>query len=439
METDGPLRLSALVPCETLHRTRTLFALVTGVPLVFVDPDGSAVTPVEEPLRFCGTLVHDPDGKTVCLRRRRWDWPETDLEQRILHQHQGEEPVAHRCLGGFEDAASPIVVQGHIVGFAVFARSLTTPPDVATFREMAVRAHMPPEVGEEVARQALVMSPERLQHIAQFVQLVTNLIASAAYETLAAQKVMALERLRDDLTHMIVHDLRTPLTAIIGSLQTIIDADYDSALVHEFVPMSVQSAEILLEMVNTLLDISKLEQGQMKLEREPVCLADIARVALEQVSGLARERNHTLSSALDPQCPLVSADPDLLRRVLVNLLGNAIKFTPDGGNIRVSSHCEGGEMRICVADNGPGIPPEHRERIFEKFGQVETRRSDRRASTGLGLTFCRMVAEAHGGHIWVDSEVGRGSTFCLCIPLAAPSETAAEAPQPTDNTGGKRQ
>ena len=437
MDTGTPLRLSALVPYETLDRTRTLFALVTGVPLVFVDPDGTAVTPVEEPLRFCGTLVRDAAGMTVCLRRQRWDRPEPHLEATILAGHQGNEPVSHRCLAGFVDTASPIIVHGQLVGFAVFARSLTAPPDVEQFREMAVRAKMPPEVGEEVARQALVMCPERVGHIAQFVQLVTNLIAAAAYETLAAQKVMALEKLRDDLTHMIVHDLRTPLTSIIGSLQTVVDADFDSSLVREFVPMSLQSAETLLEMVNTLLDISKLEQGQMKLEREPVRLTEVARDAMEQVMELARERGHELRATLDPDCPLVSADRELLRRVLVNLLGNAIKFTPDGGRIEVTSRCEGGEMRVCVTDNGPGIPPEYRERIFEKFGQVETRKTDRRHSTGLGLTFCRMVAEAHGGRIWVDSEVGKGSSFCLCLPLEPSGQGAEQAPAPTSETGGE--
>lgn len=428
MDDALPLRLSALVPHRTLDRTRTLFALVTGVPLVFVDADGAAITPVEEPLRFCGTLVHDPARKTVCLRRRRWDTPEPHIERDILQRHADDQPVSHRCLGGFRDAASPIVVNGQTVGYAVFARSLTHQPDVDAFRQMAVAAKMPPEVGEEVARQALVMSPERVEHIAQFVQLVTNLVASAAYETLAAQKVMALEKLRDDLTHMIVHDLRTPLTSIMGGLQTIIDTDFDLVLVREFVPMSLQSAETLLEMVNTLLDISKLEQGQMKLAREPVCLTDLARVALDQVSGLARERNQALTSRLDSDCPPVSADRDLLRRVIVNLLGNAVKFTPDGGRIEVSSRCEGSDMVVCVSDNGPGIPAEYREKIFEKFGQVETRKTGRKHSTGLGLTFCRMVAEAHGGRIWVDSEEGKGSNFCLCIPLAVPSE---------DESGGK--
>jgi signal transduction histidine kinase len=428
MDDALPLRLSALVPHHTLDRTRTLFALVTGVPLVFADADGTAITPVDEPLRFCGTLVHDPARKTVCLRRRRWDTPEPHIERSILQRHADDQPVSHRCLGGFRDAASPIVVNGQTVGYAVFARSLTHQPDVGAFRQMAVDAKMPPEVGEEVARQALVMSPERVEHIAQFVQLVTNLVASAAYETLAAQKVMALEKLRDDLTHMIVHDLRTPLTSIMGGLQTIIDTDFDLTLVREFVPMSLQSAETLLEMVNTLLDISKLEQGQMKLAREPVCLTDLARVALDQVSGLARERNQALTSRLDSDCPPVSADRDLLRRVIVNLLGNAVKFTPDGGRIEVSSRCEGNDMVVCVSDNGPGIPAEYREKIFEKFGQVETRKTGRKHSTGLGLTFCRMVAEAHGGRIWVDSEEGKGSNFCLCIPLAVPSE---------DESGGK--
>jgi signal transduction histidine kinase len=261
------------------------------------------------------------------------------------------------------------------------------------------------------------MPPERIQDIAGFLQVITELVARAAYDTLRARQILELEKLRDDLIHMIVHDLRTPLTSILGGLETVVDTDYDPELTREFVPIAHASAVTLLEMVNTLLDINKMESGQMKLHLEDVDVGQVAATALDQVRGLAREHRHNLESAIDDACGTVRADGELLRRVMVNLLGNAIKFTPDGGEIRLEAGCHDGEVRVAVSDNGPGIPPEYQERIFQKFGQVETRKAGRKHSTGLGLTFCRMVAEAHGGRIWVDSEVGKGSTFTIAIPL----------------------
>jgi len=116
--------------------------------------------------------------------------------------------------------------------------------------------------------------------------------------------------------------------------------------------------------------------------------------------------------------PALQADEDKLRRTLVNLLGNSIKFTPQGGvTLIISDHPEEGAIWFAVRDTGEGIPKDAFERIFEKFGQVETRKAGRKMSTGLGLTFCKMVAEAHGGRIWVESELGVGSVFTVAIPV----------------------
>ncbi len=417
MDAPKDLKLLDLVPLETLESLCRQFQAVAGVPMVFIDRDGNPLTKVEEPLRFCGSLVTGDHANTVCLRRKKWDEPEPRFEERLRSQHAGPKPLAHRCLGGFQDTAVPIVVEDQVVGYSVFARSLSEPPDVEAFRAMAVDGGMAPEVGEAVAEHAVVMPPERIQDIAGFLQVITELVARAAYDTLRARQILELEKLRDDLIHMIVHDLRTPLTSILGGLETVVDTDYDPELTREFVPIAHASAVTLLEMVNTLLDINKMESGQMKLHLEDVDVGQVAATALDQVRGLAREHRHNLESAIDDACGTVRADGELLRRVMVNLLGNAIKFTPDGGEIRLEAGCHDGEVRVAVSDNGPGIPPEYQERIFQKFGQVETRKAGRKHSTGLGLTFCRMVAEAHGGRIWVDSEVGKGSTFTIAIPL----------------------
>lgn len=411
-------QLAELVAPELLERLRTLFTAVTGVPLAFTDADGRPLTPIEEPLRFCGSLVQGVAG-CVCLRRTKWDVPEVEIEADLLAQGVQGKPVAHRCAGGFRDMAVPIMVEGSVRGYVVFARSLSQEPDLARFRELAVAGGMAPEVGEAVAQAALVMPKERIAQVAELLQLLAGLVASAAYDSLRARKIIELEGLRDSLIHMIVHDLRTPLTAIIGSLQTVVDLNFDTEITPEFVGNSLSSAHVLLEMVNTLLDVNKLESGQMELERVPLDLPAVGEAALEQVRQLAAERAQTLDVDLGISCEDVVADAEKARRVLVNLLSNAIKFTPDGGRIRLSATCDEAGLTLSVSDNGPGIPEADRERIFEKFGQVQGRKSGL-PSTGLGLTFCKMVAEAHGGRIWVDSQEGQGSTFHVFLPRAHP-------------------
>ena len=225
-----------------------------------------------------------------------------------------------------------------------------------------------------------------------------------------------LEELRDNLVHMVVHDMRTPLTAIYGFLQTLetLEGESLSDQGREFVQTALASTEDLVEMVSSLLDVSKMEAGEMKLNPTQCELLTIAREALAKVEPLKGDRELALSGSDEPVT--VMADAEVIARVFQNLLGNALKFTPDDGRVTVSIETSADAARVLVQDTGPGIPPEYRERIFEKFGQVESPANDQRHSTGIGLTFCKLAIEAHGGQIGVDSEEGRGSTFWFTLP-----------------------
>jgi signal transduction histidine kinase len=416
----SPARLVELVSVETLDSLRGLLARMLAVPVVFTDADGWAVTPVDEPLQFCGSLVRCEAGGTLCLRRAKWDVPEPEIERAIKDERKPGEPVGHRCRGGFRDVAVPILVENETIGYVVFARSLTSPPDVARFRQLAVEGGMPPEAGEAVAEHALVLSEPKVTELAECLRVITGLLARAAHDSVRAARVLELERLRDDMMDMIVHDLRTPLTGVISALQTIEAADYDPELTREFVPSAISSAQTLLGLINTLLDISKMESGEMQIDLSPVRFRDVAEAAMVQVGPLAEDRSHEIALDLDPGCQPVQADQEKLTRTVVNLLANAVKFAPPGGHVRLSSRCDQGGLTFAVSDDGPGIPPEYHQRIFDKFQQVESRKAGQQHSTGLGLTFCKMVAEAHGGRIWVESEAGKGSTFSVFIP-ARPS------------------
>jgi len=234
------------------------------------------------------------------------------------------------------------------------------------------------------------------------------------------KQLQDLEALRNSLTQMIVHDLRTPLTSLIGGLQTIEVLGELNEEQREFLSMSVQGGQTLLGMINDLLDIGKLEDGSLELEYADLVVDQVVAPAVRQVAQLAKEKNITLAVDFAPDLPAVHADEEKLVRTLVNLLGNGLKFTPEGGTVTLSVRPSDREhaLLFAVTDTGEGIPAGAFERIFEKFGQVETRTSGRKRSTGLGLTFCKMVVEAHGGRIWVESEMAGGSTFSFVIPAS---------------------
>jgi len=240
-------------------------------------------------------------------------------------------------------------------------------------------------------------------------------------------RLQQLEKLRDDLTHMIIHDLRTPLTSVmtgIQSLEVVGDLNADQ---REMVGFAVTGGETLLAMIGDLLDVDKLESGSMQLEYATLSAAELVASAVAQVASLAAGKQLTLVQRAAADLPRVRGDEGKLRRTLVNLLGNAVKFTHSGGTIAIGSRQagDGKSLEFSVTDTGEGIPPEAFERIFEKFGQVETRRGGRLQSTGLGLTFCKLAVEAHGGSIAVESTPGQGSTFRFTIPFSPLSEHAA--------------
>jgi signal transduction histidine kinase len=233
------------------------------------------------------------------------------------------------------------------------------------------------------------------------------------------RRLQELEKLRDDLTHMIIHDLRTPLTSVISGMQTLeVMGDWNEDQ-QEMMDISLRGGETLLGMINDLLDISKMESGSLPLDYALLSAAELVTSAVTQVAGLAKNNSLTLVQEITADLPTFQGDENKLRRILVNLLGNAIKFTPAGGTVTVSMRYNTNERLLVfsVSDTGEGIPPEAFAHIFEKFGQVESRQRGRKQSTGLGLTFCKLAVEAHGGSIKVESVPDRGSIFSFTIPL----------------------
>lgn len=234
------------------------------------------------------------------------------------------------------------------------------------------------------------------------------------------ESLRRLENLRDSLVHMVVHDLRSPLAAISACLEVI---KWDAEEQHRRelasdVETALHATRTIIRLVNSVLDVSKMEGTQMRLQLSPQDVVGIARDSLDELESLVGTRRLVRSWPDEPVVAVV--DRDVVTRIVQNLLGNALKFTPVGGSVTVTVEANDDMVRVAVTDTGPGIPKEYRERVFEKFGQVEAASRGQKFSTGLGLTFCRLAVEAHGGRIGVDSEVGHGSTFWFTLPRKGP-------------------
>jgi len=225
-----------------------------------------------------------------------------------------------------------------------------------------------------------------------------------------------LEKLRDNLVQMIVHDLRSPLSGIYGNIDLAIEflkSNNQEGI--EFLKSAKEAAQDLNEMVSTVLDYSRLEAGAMPVCKSPIDLVELASTAVARLRNWKGEKRnigvHTSSGSLIANC-----DPALTERVIVNLVSNALKFTPAQGSIDVSISLSDGFACIEVADTGYGIPSEFHKKIFEKFGQVENGIHSKKHSTGIGLTFCKLALEAMNGSISLASEVGKGTTFTVMLP-----------------------
>jgi signal transduction histidine kinase len=213
------------------------------------------------------------------------------------------------------------------------------------------------------------------------------------------------------------HELRTPLNAIIGFSQVLRDEMVGSvnSKQAEYLDDIISSGQHLLSLINDVLDLSKVEAGQVELEVHPFSLREALERGVVMVRERATEDGVRVAFVADPEVDVVAGDERRIKQVIFNLLSNAVKFTPAGGEIDVSATRANGEVRVSVADTGPGIAPEDQERIFEEFQQSETG-VGLREGTGLGLALSKRYVELHGGRIWVESELGRGSTFTFALP-----------------------
>jgi signal transduction histidine kinase len=250
------------------------------------------------------------------------------------------------------------------------------------------------------------------------VSLQARLVAQAKLARANAELRQA-DRYKDDFLAIISHELRTPLNAVLGFGSVLQDevAGPLNANQHAYLGKILASADALLGLVTDLLDMSRVQAGKFVLEPRSTTFQEVAAGVLTRLTPMADRGGQTLVDRVPADLPPLLADPQRVDQILTNLVGNALKFTGPGDQVELTARMEGAALRCEVRDAGDGIPPEHLDKLFLPFSQLDSGRTRKAGGTGLGLSICKALVEAHGGSIGVDSVPGGGSTFWFTLPL----------------------
>ena len=363
-----------------------------------------------------------------------YDEATQEFHLRVAHQMGDELVEAIR--------AAPIRLGEGAVGRAAATRTPVQAPDILDEREYGL-ARLRPILARLGYRSLLAVPLFREERIigglvvlrrepGEFSTEVVKLL-----QTFATQSVLAIENARlfreieekgrqletaskhkSQFLANMSHELRTPLNAILGYTELILDNIYGdvSAKVRDVLIRLEKSGRHLLGLINDVLDLSKIEAGQLTLALADYSMREIVQTVFTAIESLAGEKHLALKVTLPPDLPLGHGDERRITQVLLNLVGNAIKFT-EVGEVRVGVSAADGAFRVAVSDTGPGIAPVDQAKIFEEFQQVDSSSTRKKGGTGLGLSIARRIIEMHGGRIWVESGLGKGSTFCFTLPV----------------------
>lgn len=270
------------------------------------------------------------------------------------------------------------------------------------------------------------LSPEETRTLEVHMTRLTHYSPIEAYQWLGHDITdrVALEEMREQLSHMIVHDLRNPLGSIISSLNLVEAAwkDKDTSMpIAQILHIAARNARRMDRLIGNILDTARLRSGDSRLSQTVIDIEELVQEVEEILQPSLMHRRQTLRVHLPEEpLPTMQGDLDLMRRVVINLLDNASKFSPAQGTLDFWITCSPDDFRFKVKDSGPGVPPEDRERIFDLY--VRGKDGQQTRGAGIGLTFCRLAVEAHGGKIWVEDSDGKGATFVFTIPKEIPNE-----------------
>ena len=266
----------------------------------------------------------------------------------------------------------------------------------------------------------------RTGRLEYYLAMFEDITAKHEAEETAAANLAGLERLnqlKSEFVSMVSHEFRTALVGIQGFSEILSTEGNSPEDVKSLAGDIFNDAQRLNRMINEMLDLDRMEAGKIRLQPKPV---DVNSLVLEVVDrARSSSDKHRLHTELDETLPIISADPDRLVQVISNLVTNAVKYSPDGGEITVGTQSEDGHVHVAVHDQGIGIAPENIGKVFERYERFESTKTNKVVGTGLGLAICKQIIELHGGRIWVESKPGEGSTFEFTVPVGSPAAAAA--------------
>jgi len=378
----------------------------------------------------------DVPNKEITFKAGSWSglWGRALTQRRTLYSNEPSRvPAGHISI--YRNLATPVVHKGKVIGLLHVANKPSNygEGDVALLEAVAehiasiLYARQTADAQREACRAAEADLGELARSHTELEQ--TN------------QKLLEFDRMKSDFLSNISHELRTPLAAVRAYSESLLDYDLPREQSESFLRIILEQSERLTSVLDDLLDLAKVEAGELRLSLEPLGPAAVAEAALESVRPLADRKQIKLSRGSDASTRPVMADEQRLVQVLVNILNNAVKFTGPGGLVSLSfapalnatgtptsAGSAATHLRITVTDTGEGIPEEELDRVFDKFKQVADKTKRKRGGTGLGLAICRELVGLMGGSIWVESTVGSGSSFHFTVPLALGAETTAGEP-----------
>jgi len=253
--------------------------------------------------------------------------------------------------------------------------------------------------------------------------------------TYTLSALRSLQKQQEELIHFIVHDLRSPLTSILVGLKALQRAGHATLDANQrtLVETAIGSGDRMVTLINSILDLSRLDHGEMPLRIQDIDVGELVGASVEQVTLLAAQKHVAIMPEVEADAATIRADADLTLRVLINLLVNALKFSPADSTIRLRVARDGQyTTTFSIRDQGPGIPRGWAKKVFDKYKQIEARKHGVAVGSGLGLTFCQQAVIAQGGRIWLESGVGKGTTICFTLPPGAGQGRERAAAIPSD-------
>ena len=445
--------LAEIVEHDSVHRFCDAFARLHGVSLALVDRNGKELVRALAPEVLCNFMEQQQicDGK-VSTRITAMVDPDAGLalqrrECRCGLSHEVQEIRLQGVLLGWFVAGPyrPEASSGLRARLAELLEAAGVPEESPLFKTSVSRldqmAELPPSefgnlvttLGDAVGvllRDGYEKCITARSHMAAIQEAYNQLAEKNQRLAESVDELKSLDRMKSSFLATVSHELRTPLTSIVGYSEMLLEGMAGSLepVQTEYLQVIMEKGEQLMQIISEVLDISKIETGKTDLRMEWVDLGEVIREVVEAKVHEIQNRNLAVSSSLTDGLPAVWADKAKIRQVLLNLLSNAVKFTPSSGSvdIRAEGRSAGepsasagppGDVLIRISDSGIGIPPDHHEKIFEAFYQVDSSSTREYGGTGLGLAIVKNFVEAHGGQVWLDPAEEKGATFIVLLPV----------------------